>query len=347
MIRVFILCSGLGNVQRGYETFTQECFNELSKEPSIDITLFKGGVESGNKEITLRNIPRSSYLARLFSKILGKEPYFIEQITFFLSLLPHIYRKKPGVIFFSDFALGTILWHWRRISGWSYKLLFSNGAPNGPPFSRMDHVQHLTPVHYHMALNAGEPENKHSLVPYGIDVRNHLDTLSRDEREALCRKLNLPIEKPLILSVGTINRTHKRMDYLIREVSDLPEPRPYLVMLGEKDEESADIVDLGNNLLGFENFQGKTVFRQEISDYYRIADVFVLPSLNEGFGRVLLEAMSYGLPCLVHDYEITRYVLGNNGYFNDFTKTGALSNLITQVISEKDFWFLKGILKSN
>ena len=86
MVKIFLICSGLGNINRGYESFAEECFNELSKESSIDITLFKGGVESGNKEITLRNIPRSSYLARLFGKILGKEPYFIEQVTFFLSL---------------------------------------------------------------------------------------------------------------------------------------------------------------------------------------------------------------------------------------------------------------------
>ena len=122
MIKVFLLCSGLGKVQRGYESFTQECFDALQKEPSLEVMLFKGGGISQDKEFTLSNIHRGSWLADKLSQILKKDPYFIEQFTFFLSLIPYIYQKHPDVIFFSDFNLGTMLWHLRRITGLSYKL---------------------------------------------------------------------------------------------------------------------------------------------------------------------------------------------------------------------------------
>jgi 1,2-diacylglycerol 3-alpha-glucosyltransferase len=334
VIKVFLVCSGLGNVKRGFESFTQECFDALSQEKSLEITLFKGGGKSSPKAIPLRNLPRDNWSTKQLTKLIGKDSYFIEQASFCLSLIPHIHQKKPDVIFFSDFALGTMLWHWRRLSKLPYKLLFSNGAPNGPPFSRMDHVQHLTPVHYHMALNAGEPPSKHSLVPYGINVSSYLDIPSKSERESLRRQLNLPTERPIILSVAAINKTHKRMDYLIREVANLPEPRPYLVLLGQQTTESPEIFQLSNQLLGLNNFQIRTVDYHEIANFYKVADAFVLASLNEGLPRVLLEAMSNGLPCLAHDYEITRFVLGEQGYLANLQLTGSLADLISKVLAE-------------
>ena len=84
--KVFVICSGLGNVRRGYESFTQECFDALSQEPELDVTLFKGGGETSQKEITLWNLPRntkvSNILGEITEKLIGRgEGYFIEQLT--------------------------------------------------------------------------------------------------------------------------------------------------------------------------------------------------------------------------------------------------------------------------
>jgi glycosyltransferase involved in cell wall biosynthesis len=37
---------------------------------------------------------------------------------------------------------------------------------------------------------------------------------------------------------------------------------------------------------------------REMSDFYTGCDLFVLPSIDDGFGMALLEAMSYGVPCI-------------------------------------------------
>ena len=72
------------------------------------------------------------------------------------------------------------------------------------------------------------------------------------------------------------------------------------------------------------------------ADYYQVADAFVLASLGEGFGRVFLEAMSYGLPCIAHDYEVSRFVLKDEGYFGNFELPSSLASLIPQVLAQND-----------
>lgn len=334
MTKVFLLCSGLGNVKRGFESFTQECFENLTNDSNLDIniTLFKGGGTSLEREITLPNLPRTSATARHLGHLTNRGSYFIEQATFTFSLLPHIQRQQPDIIYFSDGNVGNILWHWRRLTQQKYKLLYSNGGPLPPDFSRWDHIQQVAPIHLQLALDAGIAETKQSLIPYGIKMPSQLNILPASAKVSLREKLGLPRQRPILLSVATINNSHKRMNYLIKETASLPQPRPYLVILGQQDQESTDIIKLGKKLLGKENFAVLTVAPQTVTDYYRVADIFVLASVGEGLPRSLLEAMSHGLPCLVHDYEVTRYAVAENGYLADFTVTGSLTKLINQVL---------------
>lgn len=336
MIKVFIVCSGLGQIKRGFESFTQECFDTLLQESSLDIHLFKSGGEISKAATVLWNISRTTAIANKIGKLIGRNAYFVEQMSYFLSLLPYIYFQKPDVVYFSDGNLGNLLWHWRRLSNQDYKLLFSNGGPLSPPFDRWDHVQQVAPVHLETALKAGAALETQSLLPYGLHISAQLQILTTTERVALRSQLSLPADRTLILSVGAINKSHKRMDYLIHEVATLPEPRPYLLLIGQQEVESPEIQSLGNQLLGKDNFQIRTVAPEEVKHYYKSADVFVLASLGEGLPRALLEAASYGLPCLAHDYEVTRFILGDGGYLTNLEIPAHLSGLIAQALVEKD-----------
>jgi glycosyltransferase involved in cell wall biosynthesis len=143
-------------------------------------------------------------------------------------------------------------------------------------------------------------------------------------------RLGLPAERMVIVSVAALNRHHKRLDYLIEEVAALPAPRPFLILVGEPDEETPALRQLAGERLGAAGHSFRTVPAAEVADLLRASDVFVLASLHEAQGRALIEAASQGLPSIAHDSPITRYALGEYGIFADLSHRGSLTRLLRE-----------------
>jgi 1,2-diacylglycerol 3-alpha-glucosyltransferase len=331
-MKMFLVSSGLGQINRGYESFTRECFEALKEQPGLEITLFKGGGASRPDDVTLWNLPREGRLASWLGRVTGRGAYLVEQVTFTLALLPHLLRQRPDIIYFSDGNIGNFLWRLRRFLGLRYKLLFSNGGPLSPPFPRWDFVQQVAPTHAEAALEAGHPSDRQMVVPYGFTFGEPTSP-DRSGIAAMRRRLNLPGDRAVVLSVGAINASHKRMDYVIDEVAQLPEPRPFLLLLGQPDAETPSLESRALNCLGKGTFAFRTVRQAEVSDYLSVADVFVLASLVEGFGRVIVEACGSGLPCVVHACPLMHYILGEHGHYVDATQSGALAAILSALLA--------------
>jgi glycosyltransferase involved in cell wall biosynthesis len=323
---VFIICSGVGHVNRGYESFATES-NDAIKDTNQFKTIFlKGAGDKINNEIPLWCLRRNAKFTRFVSRITRKEPYWLEQFTFALSMIPALIRYKPAVILYWDFNLGTFLWHFRRFFRFKYKLLFSNGAPNGPPFTRMDHVQQHLPVHYNTGIAGGTPHNMQTLLPCGIHISVEKNIGSLQQRKSIREKLHLPQDKKIIITVGAVNRGHKRIDYVVDELSQLSDDF-FLVVLGQVTDDTAAILEEANTKLKG-RYMMKNVAREEVDEYYKACDVFVLASFTEGLPRVLPEALSFGLPCFVHEYAVTKETLGMYGHYINAAKKGALANAL-------------------
>jgi glycosyltransferase involved in cell wall biosynthesis len=337
LLRVDLLCSGLGRVQRGFETFARECFDAFRGDKDVDMRLFKGGGDNGSRERRLFSLERSGLLAQSIARMTRRSGYHVEQLTFFLSYLRWLRSAEPQVIYLSDANLGNFLKRYRRRSGQKFRILYSNGGPIRPPFDEYDHVQQVAPTYFEEALVYGEPASKHSLVPYGIDPAG-FDLPSAEQQRDARERLGLPVSRTILLSVGWISAQHKRMDYVIREVAQLPaEKRPFLMLLGHQDSASGEIQALAEERLSG-GYQIRTCAQSDTYAYYRAADCFVLASLKEGFGRVYMEAMLHGLPCIVHDYPVSRYVLGSHAIYSDMNVSGGLAETLEALtLGQKDF----------
>jgi len=195
-------CSGLGRVARGFETFTREVSDALRTDPRFEIRVFAGAATPERSDTVLPSLARSSRAADAIGALLHRSPYFVEQGSFFASLLPYLVTGRPDLVYFADLNVGNACWHWRRLSGQRYRLLFYNGGATTRPFTRTDMVQHLATVYRDDALARGEPAARNVVLPHGVAIPS---TLYAPPREALRRSLGLPTDRPVVLSVGLLD----------------------------------------------------------------------------------------------------------------------------------------------
>lgn len=129
----------------------------------------------------------------------------------------------------------------------------------------------------------GAPASAIRVVPYGVDLeRFRPDPSRRGDRAGKLR----------LLFVGRINQ-RKGVKYLLEALRLLRTDHVELLVCGR-------VVD---GLELFKPFADRVTIRPSVSAAelqaaYQAADLFVFPSVAEGFGQVLLEAMASGVPIL-------------------------------------------------
>ena len=69
---------------------------------------------------------------------------------------------------------------------------------------------------------------------------------------------------------------------------------------------------------------------------YNMATLLVLPSLSEGFGLPVVEAMACGLPVAASERNSIPEILGDAGLLFDPTSSGDIGAAITRLLDEAD-----------
>lgn len=156
-------------------------------------------------------------------------------------------------------------------------------------------------------------------------------TVAPEEKEALRKELEVA-EKHMVLSIGQfIHR--KGFDVLLHAAQNISKDVGIYIVGGDATEEYRKLrEELGVSNVHFLGFQKK----ERLSQFYKAADLFVLPTREDIWGLVINEALAYGLPTITTDRCVAGLELiedGVNGYVVPVEDAQALAEKINAVLS--------------
>lgn len=159
------------------------------------------------------------------------------------------------------------------------------------------------------------PENRIYNQFLSVDNKT-INKLYRDRtkyRKIYREKYNIDFSKKVIIYSGRLIRI-KNVSRVIESISEMENKKDILFFVAGGGELQKEIKNLSERLdvniiiTGFINNQ------EELFKHYFMADLLVLPSIDEPWGLVVNEAMACGLPVLVSEIAGCCEDLINNGY---------------------------------
>ena len=180
--------------------------------------------------------------------------------------------------------------------------------------------------------------NKFEIINNGID----LEKFKYDKlvRKKIRDELNIKEGDILLGHVGRFTKVknHEFLVDLFYKVHKL-DSRYKLILIGTGPLEESikeKVAKLGINESVF--FMG---YKENTNEYFQAIDVFLLPSLYEGLGIVLIEAQASGLTCIATKYTIPKLVkINENFYFESLDlecwKKRILNLKLKRIISTKN-----------
>ena len=174
-------------------------------------------------------------------------------------------------------------------------------------------------------VKAGFDEQIIRIVPLGVKTRK----VGQDQVESLLEENS--IKTPFVLWVGTIE-PRKNIPTLVQAMQQIPEIP--LVLVGPKGWES-DLQSVIDPIRERVKIIGEV---DEVTKHtwYKAASVFCFPSLLEGFGLPIAEAMSHGTPVVTSSTTATSEVAGDAALLIDPKSADAIAESIKKILSKSE-----------
>lgn len=153
--------------------------------------------------------------------------------------------------------------------------------------------------------------------PITVD-ENHINDLSALDTKVIC-------------FVGRIDIQHKGLDYLLEVSQHLPKDWT-IEIAGNGDEKE---VRRFHRMIKQYNLSDKVILKgdlkgKELYEHFRRGSIFILTSRWEGFGLVLVEAMSFGLPVVAFSQSGSKEIL-NDGEYGILCENGNIEEMVKNI----------------
>jgi glycosyltransferase involved in cell wall biosynthesis len=331
-IKLALMSSGLGRINRGFEITTARWYEAVSPSSLLSTKLYAGSEYADAHKVW--NIPRDLLLnspLKIFSpkneRGFWEFCYTIEQISFSLCLAD-ILTWRPDVVWTKEIPLAHFLLVYKYMFNLPYKIIFANGGAFQPStYKDFDYIQHLHPDSLAEAKAFGIPEKKMQLLPNCVFYED--PTLSR---EALRNKFGYAQDDWIIISVAAWNSFQKRLDYLIDEVASIQDDRVKLLLCGQPELETDTLKMRGAEKLG-DRIKWMTLRPEEVHEALAMADVFVLPSFREGLASSIIESAMAGIPIISHPHSGGKYILEDECWLTELNEPTALRRRLLEIRS--------------
>lgn len=176
-------------------------------------------------------------------------------------------------------------------------------------------------------------ESKMTVVPLGVG--SEFVRKSRGEIEYLYEKFNLPRDKKILLYVGNL-LPHKNLNGLLEGFAQMKgKENCRLVLVGKAfDGRTRETREKDLGLEGLTIHAGM-VSQDDLVNFYNLADLFVLPSLYEGFGLPVLEAFACGTPVACSNVSSLPEVGGKVAKYFDPKDAASIARTLESSIDDK------------
>lgn len=255
-----------------------------------DSPIEKALVDQGlpHRSMTAKNYVSPSTTLKLRKLIRELEPRAI-----FLHSMRDIWLVRPALAGFPDVKLyGFARMFFKNIS----KKDFGHRVM----YSRLDGMVALSEIQKrHLVDCLPVPENKFTVIPNGVDTSRFQPRARRDDIRAAW---GIGPEHTLFGLIGRLDRQKGSFEF-VEAASVVLErhPNARFVLVGGNTIGESEIDREIKALLAEKHLHDKvllTDFRSDIPDVMNALDVFVMPSYEENFANVLLEALASGLPSI-------------------------------------------------
>jgi len=181
------------------------------------------------------------------------------------------------------------------------------------------------------------PEEKLHVIPLGTNI----DSTSIHSKDDARNLLNLPCDKFLVGVVGRLDEKKGQLE-VIQALSLLKENEKdiHVVFVGDKTKNEADAyVQKLQDTIELNHLQEKVSFlphQTNMQDLYGALDLVIVPSWEETFGTVTIEAMASGVPVIGSNTAGTAEILENDQFLFAPKNHYLLSNTWLEVMNNDE-----------